>query len=530
MEPETIIVLIVFAFIAYAVYLVWIQIKGWNEFKERRKQQGLAKAIQEGRKPYGKPMGHAYGSAYLMTPNQIAENTLGFKPKDFAERNKTGDLGFLFFGEMNIWPKGHKEPSEVAYPALEGPGHAITIAPTRSGKGAGAVIPNLLIYSGSVIVNDIKGENYAVTSRYRRLVGQDVYKLAPFDDETAHWNPFDVLARSEDPWDDARHMAELLITDEPGKDEFWSNGARNLLTGLILYVSDTAVPESRSLSHLRDLLTQDQEDFDLTLGQMGTSENKIIARAANVFQRADAKVQSGILSTLDSELAFLDSERLARCTQNSDFSFEDLKKENISIYLIMPPERLRTYAPFMRLFMGIAALELKRTKDKPESPVLLMMDEFPALGRMKVIEHEISYLAGYEVRLWLFAQDLKQLVSIYGQNAQSIIANCRVKQFFGVADYETAQLVSHMCGNTTVPNISVSSSTGVDIMNTTESIGDRSRPLFDPNEVMNLPNNKQLLFFQGYPPILAIKLNYYEAVAIFTHKGENLYDENPFHT
>lgn len=529
MTEEGLISLLVLGGLAYAVYFVVVFKNSYQKQQERNKQESTARAVQQGHKPVGKPFGQAYGSAYLMAPKQIIERGLGFSFEELQRRRSTGELGFLYFGEVDYYPRGPKGPMEAAFPVLEGPGHALTVAPTRSGKGTSAVIPNLLNYDGSIVINDIKGENYAVTAAWRRATDHDVYKFAPFEDDSASWNPFDALDDSEDAWDDARHMAELLITDKPGKEAFWNNGARNLLTGLILHVSRTVDPDERNLSHLRDLLTQDEEEFELTLAEMMNSDNKIAGRAANVFQRADSKVQSGILSTLDSELAFLDSERLSRCTNESDFSFANLKEGKTDIFLIIPPERLATYAPVVRLFMGMAMLEMKRTKEKPAFPVLFMLDEFPALGRMKVIEEEISFLAGYDVRLWMFAQDLQQLASIYGDKVQSIIANCKVKQFFKVADMETAKLVSAMCGNTTVPNISFSSNEGANVETKGTGMAETARPLYDPNEVMNLSERAQLIFFQGQQPIQAVQTPYYEADALFVHNGQKLYSENPYH-
>lgn len=530
MSEEGLIALLALAGIAYVAWIVGAFFKGISNQQKWNRKQAQAHAVQQGVKPIGKPLGHSYGSAYFLSPAQVREKGLGFSADEFFERRRTGELGFLFLGEWSYSERGDKRSMDTAVPVLEGPGHVLTIAPTRSGKGTCAVIPNLLNYDGSVIVNDIKGENYAVTSAWRRAIDHDVHKFAPFERDSASWNPFDILHESDTPWEDARLMAELLIPETNEKDPFWKNGARNLLTGLILYIAEEEPFDNQNLSHLRDLLTQDQEELELTLAKMAAYENKTIFRAANTFQRADIKVRSGILSTLDSELGFLDSEQLAACTADSDFSFADIKVDKTSIFFILPPERLRTYAPFMRLFFGMAALELKREKHKPQWPVLLMMDEFPAMGRMKVIEEEISFLAGYDVRLWLFAQDLGQLAAIYGEKAQSIIANCKVKQFFGVADMETAKLVSAMCGNTTVPSISVSANTGANVDTSSVSIGDAQQPLYDPTEVMNLDDYLQLLFFQGHRPVIAQKINYLTAGALFEYNGKKLYSPNPYHS
>jgi len=277
------------------------------------------------------------------------------------------------------------------------------------------------------------------------------------------------------------------------------------------------------------LLTQNEAEFLETLNDMIECGNTNVERAANVMWRADDKVREGILSTLDSHLSFLDSKKLVSYTMKSTFSFKQLKEEAFSIYLIMPPERLRTYAPFVRLFMGMAALEMKRTRQKPELPVLFMIDEFPAMGRMRLVEDEIAYLAGYGVNLWLFAQDLKQIATIYGDKAQSIIANCAVKQFFGVSDYETAQLVSLMCGETSIPSISYSNEQGLTVKKGNQTLSSGARPLFTPNEIMSSEPSQQFIFSQGQQVILARKLNYLTDPLFKDEDQKQIYENNPFH-
>ena len=179
--------------------------------------------------------------------------------------------------------------------------------------------------------------------------------------------------------------------------------------------------------------------------------------------------------------------------------------------------------------MGMAALEMKRTRKKPEQPVLFMIDEFPAMGRMRVVEEEIAYLAGYGVNLWLFAQDLKQIATIYGDKAQSIIANCAVKQFFGVSDIETAQFVSMMCGETSIPSISYSSEQGLSIKNGNRTLSSGARPLLTTNEVMSLDKDTQLLFFQGQQVVIAGKMNYLIDPLFKGSDQTPIYKDNPFH-
>lgn len=509
--------------IGFAVYLFYHMRKSYGDGYRR----GQAEAAAKGNKPWGKPMQFQFGSAYIMMPNQIIEAGAGLPPGDLQQKMGSGNCDALLLGHI-----AYKQ--QQAAVTFNDAGHVLTTAPTRSGKGVSAVIPNLLHYSGSVVVNDIKGENAAVTAKRRQAMGQNVQILAPFaDDELAgigkgKWNPFDMLADSTDPWEDARYMAELLVPDEPGKDEFWGNSARNFLTGLIVHIHLDLPEADRTLGSVRGLLTQGKEEFEKMLAEMGTSKNTVVRRASDVLSRADDKVRENVLSTLDSHLGFLDSERLVNDTGQSTFSFKDLKNSNTTIYLVLPPDRLRMTAPFVRLFFGMAALELKRSSKKPDTPVLFMLDEFPALGRMKLVEEEIAFLAGYGVNLWLFAQDLKQLAVIYGDKAHSIISNCAVKQFFGVSDMETAQLVSLMSGETTIPTISYTNDRGLIINDGSMNLASGTRPLFTPNEVTSADPENQMIFFRGQQVIVARKFNYLRE-DIFAPNGTPLFSENPFH-
>lgn len=521
MEPAVLLFFLVGG-IGLAIYLFYSMRSGYRDGYRR----GQAEAVTKGAKPWGQPMSHTFGSAYIMTPQQIIDAGLGMAPTTFQKRLKDLTLGFLLLGATQY----KKQTANITF---EQAGHLLTIAPTRSGKGVSAVIPNLLFYTGSVVVNDIKGENYAVTASWRRKMGHNVHVFAPFVDEevdmfnSSRWNPFDMLVDSDDPWEDCRYMAELLVPDERGNDDFWSNAARNFLTGLILYIHTQRPEQDRMLVDIRILLTQNEAEFLETLRDMTECGDNNVERAANVMWRADDKVREGILSTLDSHLSFLDSKKLVAYTHDSTMNFKDLKEDLCSIYLILPPERLRTFAPFVRLFMGMAALEMKRIRNKPEQPVLFMIDEFPAMGRMRVVEEEIAYLAGYGINLWLFAQDLKQIASIYGDKAQSIIANCAVKQFFGVSDVETAQLVSMMCGETSIPSISYSSEQGLSIKNGNLTLSSGARPLLTTNEVMSMDKETQLLFFQGQQMVIAGKPNYLTD-PLFKDNGQPIYNDNPF--
>jgi type IV secretion system protein VirD4 len=201
----------------------------------------------------------------------------------------------------------------------DGEGHVITIAPTRTGKGVSAVIPNLLHYPGSVVVTDPKGENHAVTARRRGQLGSRVHALDPFGvvGGTAAFNPFDLVeADSPEANDDAWMLADMLVVpDGRLHDEtFWNEEARALLAGLVLHVTASAPPELRNLAHVRSLLTLPPEQFDVLLQKMLESEavSGLVSRsAARLLQKADRE-RSGVISSAQSRTHFLDSPRIAR--------------------------------------------------------------------------------------------------------------------------------------------------------------------------------------------------------------------------
>ena len=218
---------------------------------------------------------------------------------------------------------------------LDGEGHVLTVAPTRSGKGVSGVIPNLLDHPGSALVTDPKGENYAVTSSWRRKAGHDVYALDPFDlvDGQAAYNPVDLVdISSPDAADDARMLADMLVLPE-GKEaadqSFWNEEARGLITGLILHAASSARPELRTLTEVRDLLTQPPDSFRALLTAMSanTAADGLVARAAaRIMQKADRE-RSGVISTAQSHTHFLDSPRMKRVLGSSSFDFASLKRD-----------------------------------------------------------------------------------------------------------------------------------------------------------------------------------------------------------
>lgn len=372
-------------------------------------------------------------------------------------------------------------------------GHLLTIAPTRSGKGVGQIIPNLLLYAGSCLVIDIKGENYALTAEHRAnfFTNAQVWKFAPFDEDTAHYNPLDFIRVSPSgefesyTFDDCRLLAEMLIPGN-GSDDFWDVEARGVLTMLLIYVSTKSRPGSldRSMRAVVKLLSPPTIDdtvdakvlaFDGTLKRLRNHADfhEILPLQAMVtqFSEHDPKLRANILSSCRGALAIWLSPRLLAATDTTDFQFSDLKrsmcrpiKENpapTSIYICIPPEYLREYRTVLRMMVGLAAVELTRVGDwtsaekeaagwfpKPPCPVLFVLDEFPSLGYMAPIADGVAYLAGYGVQIWTFAQSLGQLQQIYKDNWTTFISNAGAACYFGATDPDLCEYLSKQLGTT----------------------------------------------------------------------------------
>jgi type IV secretion system protein VirD4 len=426
-----------------------------------------------------------------------------------------------------------------------GDGHLLTIAPTRTGKGVGCVIPNLLTYPGSVIVTDPKGENFAVTARARRMMEQSVHALDPFGvlDQvpgftgSAAINPMDGIdATSPDALDDARLLAEMLVVPagRGGDSHFWDEEARALLSGLILHVASAAPVELRTLTHVRELLTLPPEPFALVIEEMLASPacDGIVARsAARLAQKAERE-RSSVISAAQSHTHFLDSPRMARVLGETTVPLEVLRSAPMSVYLVLPPARLEGYARWLRLMTGYALSAVTRQPGgRAAHRVLLLLDEFAHLGRMQPVERDIGLAAGYGVTFWLLLQDLAQLKATYADRWGTFLANCEVLQAFGTNDWETAELLSKLTGEATIQVASENRSRGVSRGHHAQrnegeatTMAERGRRLLTPDEVLRMPASELLLFLRGQPAVRAGKLDYRALPTLAA-----LADANPMH-
>jgi type IV secretion system protein VirD4 len=405
----------------------------------------------------------------------------------------------------------------------DGDGHVLTVAPTRSGKGIGGIIPNLLCDPTSMLVTDPKGENFAVTARARRAMGHTVIAIDPFNEVggTGAFNPFDLLDEaSPDLNDDAWMLAEMLAMQADARSAeqtFWHEEARALLAGLILHVATAAPAELRTLTYVRDLLTLPPDRFADLLGVMsesGAADGLVARAAARLLQKAD-KERSGVISTAQSHTHFLDSARMSAVLAESTLSFAHLKTAPTTIYLVLPPNRLDTYARWMRLMVACALLGVTRVANPRARVVRFVLDEFAHLGKLTPIQQAVGLVGAYEVRLWLIVQDLAQLKGTYPEQWNTFVANAHVLQAWGANDWDTADWLSRLTGDATIGVESENRSAGVSHgrqwqrqQSAALSVAEKARRLLLPDEVRRLPRDRELVFVAGERPVLAERISY----------------------
>lgn len=399
--------------------------------------------------------------------------------------------------------------SEVLALGYKDDRHFVTIAGARSGKGRSAIVPNLCIYPGSVVVVDPKGENASLTARRRGPgmgngpgLGQEVVVLDPFgiadvpDSLRAGFNPLTLLdPRSTTVVDDAALLAESLVVPSGNEGVHWDESAKNLLKGLLLFA--VSAYTSPTLFLVRRLLTQGDRSgweaacasdpghkekcptaFFHLLDQMravstGVPDlDTVIAGTADTIEQCGEEERGSILSNARRNTAFLDSlgESFRRTLEGEGRPFDPLSLKTapsgVSLYLCLPAARMTTHSRWLRVVINMTLERLQRDLCPPanRSPVLFVLDEFFTLGQMSTIENAAGFAAGYGIKLWLVLQDLQQLKSMYSKSWQTFLANAGAIQVFGASDAETCEYISKMMGEVatrqTVSSMNISSQRG----------------------------------------------------------------------
>lgn len=397
--------------------------------------------------------------------------------------------------------------------------HCLVVAPTRAGKGVGYVIPNMLLFPGSSVVLDVKGEIFAATSRHRKGQGDLVYRFAPFDfDHPTHrYNPLERVARIES---DERRYTELAkiadyfltVSDKGSAGDFLTEG-REVFVAAGLLAIERKRPSLGEISRILFAKGATQETYrDLGAEVRHPSAQRTFAKFAGYSDRtlsSHASVLSGAGLTLWNNPA------VDRATSVNDFSFAALRAKPQSIYLVVNADDIRTLAPLIRLFFGelIATLRASLPDAKIEPwPVMILLDEFDQLGPMPIVEQALKQLAGHGARVSIITQSIPGLDNIYGENIRlSLESAAGMKLFLSPNEKKTAAEVSESLGKTT--KLSISDSLSHDHgFRQKRSVSRRmeERPLMSPDEIRKLSADKVILIPERQNPILAERIVYFQ--------------------
>ena len=449
-------------------------------------------------------------------------------------------------------------PDEVQmYLRHNGPEHILVFAPTRSGKGVGLILPTLLAWEGSSIVLDIKGENWALTSGWRKSVGQNVLRFDPSDPSGAstRFNPLEeIRLDSLLAIPDVQNMASMIV-DPTGKglEDHWAKAAFALLGGVLLHccikilhkeqraatlydLSCMLADESRTIKDLfNEMVDAPHASMLQTLfpeGEGGAEAHVFIASAAREMLNKADNESSGVVSTVLTNLALYRDPVVERNTSACDFRIRDLMNhENpVNLYLVISPADIDRMRPLLRLMVDMivrrvcAKMEFADGASKAgyRHRLLILLDEFTSLGKLAIMEKALAYIAGYGGKVYLIVQDITQLNEVYCKE-NALMANCHVRIAYAPNTIETARNLSDMTGKTTVveEKVSLSGSSSGHMKSASVSVSETARPLLTPDECMRLPGPEKdslgrvtkpgdmLVFTAGQSPIYGRQILYF---------------------
>lgn len=399
--------------------------------------------------------------------------------------------------------------------------HVMLYAPTRTGKGVGVVIPNLLTWPDSVVVLDVKRENWDATSGFRAAHGQDVHLFDPLDADgrTSRYNPLGHIDRS-DPvavLDELQRVAAMLFPHPLNADPFWAESARTGFVGVGALLAET--PDRP--------LTLGAVYAELTAGDPRTRFPALIAsrreegrplspgcvRALTDFTASSDNTFASVRQSLTAKLNLWVNPRVDAATAASDFDLGALRSRRTSVYLAASPDNLVRLAPLYALLMQQLVDRSCRARPDPQQhpyQVLVLLDEFARLGHAEVLARAFAYVAGYGLRLLPVLQSPAQLRAEYGPDVtEDILANCAVEIAFAPKELRLARELSERLGDTTVRSLSRSRPGGLSRGHRSISESDQRRALLLPQELAQLPAGELIVFRAGAPPVRGRKLRYF---------------------
>lgn len=408
------------------------------------------------------------------------------------------------------------------YLVFGGTEHVLLEAPTRAGKGVGVVIPNLLSWADSVVVLDVKRENWEITAGFRARHGQTVHLFDPLDPEgrTARYNPLSYIDRLDDidVVNELQKIGGMLFPSPEKADPFWAEAARAAFVGVgALVAANPALPFT--IGEIYRRMTTGDPKVELPkvveeAQQRGQRLSQACVSALSDFTSASDNTFSGIKQTITSKLNLWLNPFVDAATSETDFDLRQVRRERMSIYLGVSPDNIDRIAPVYNLFLQ-QLIDLN-TRELPTTggnvPVLVLLDEFARLGKAPVIASAFSYVAGYGLRLLPVIQSRSQPRALYGPDVtDEIIANCGLEVVFTPKELKVANELSERLGFFTMNVKSKSRTIHGMLANRSISESDQRRALMMPQELMQMPKGDLLLLRGGIPPVRGRKIEYFRS-------------------
>jgi len=419
----------------------------------------------------------------------------------------------LFSSQGIVIGKSFGKPLRL--PGYEG---VLVVAPMGGGKTTAIAVPNLLEWSGSGVFNDLKGELYRLTAKYRKTVlNNECYLWAPADvaKQSACYNPFFYVSPNPDlRIRDLQLIAETLIPATKLGDGFWYQSSREIFLTLSLYLFETR--HMATLSEIHDLSKQ-ESFFEWLENEIAINEgvfSKHLKQNAYAILGTDEKTQKNILKDFHSRMGLFNDPLVSYATSKNDFDFSELRRKKISIYIHIPDSDKERLSPILTLFWSQMINVLSSHEPSADEPygVLALMDEFGNMARINKLKDGMSFLRSYHVRCIIIVQYLAQIISTYGRDDSKGFLNSKVKIAFALNDMDDAQFFSKALGTKTVKvsSSSVSTGHGDNPGSRSENINYQSRALMNPDELMQLSEKKEIILIEAKSPVKADKCYWFK--------------------
>ena len=430
--------------------------------------------------------------------------------------NPLGDAKFA--GESDIKKAGLRTTEGLVlgkfkgrYLMDNGQTHVLVSAPTGSGKGVGVVIPNLLNWNGSAVVLDIKGENYTLTSGFRKKHGQRIYVFSPFSENSHRFNPFDTInPHPRQRFNDIQNIATIILPDNE-KDPTWSQQGRALFVAFALYLLDHPTEDCTIGNILRYLQTKDdtRDIAKAILESQGQNLDSSAQRTFSNFSQQEKRMSESVKVGLVGALSLWNSPSIDAATSYTDFDIMKLREQKTTIYVVVSLADLASLRPLLALFFEqVFAAQLRNEPGKDDIyKVLFLMDEFESLGTMDGIVDKLPFVRSFNIRIMAIIQGLSQLDQRYtAAGRDKILQGSKHQIFFASNDQQTTNYVSETLGKKTIQTVSKSRSK----QGKTISKQSQARELMMPQEVRELSPDKLILITEGTSPIMANKIRYFK--------------------